>query len=104
MKSINLESESDIDAPLVYSDHQHLDARSLALHCLIARKLLENPALIDLARSTLVRWKAQAPSPCRHTLSGSESLKRALKKLPAFWQACARTQRVFANPPLLPSS
>lgn len=50
-------------APQVYSDHQRLDARSLAMHCLIARKLLANPALIAQARSTLVRWRAQAGEP-----------------------------------------
>jgi tRNA-dihydrouridine synthase len=50
-------------APQVYSDHQRLDARSLAMHCLIARKLLANPALITQVRSTLVRWKAKAAEP-----------------------------------------
>jgi hypothetical protein len=50
-------------APLVYSDHQRLDARSLAMHCLVARKLLANPALIVQARSTLARWRAQAAEP-----------------------------------------
>ena len=48
-------------APRVYSDHMRLDARSLALHCLVARKIMSNPALLDEARSNLVRWKAQAP-------------------------------------------
>jgi hypothetical protein len=50
-------------APQVYSDHQRLDARSLALHCLVARKLLANPALIVQTRSTLARWRAQAAEP-----------------------------------------
>jgi hypothetical protein len=50
-------------APQAYSDHQRLDARSLAMHCLVARKLLENPALIGKARSTLARWRAQAAEP-----------------------------------------
>jgi hypothetical protein len=50
-------------APQVYSDHQRLDARSLAMHCLVARKLLANPVLIDQARSTLARWRAQAAEP-----------------------------------------
>ena len=45
------------DAPVTYSDHMRLDARSLALHAAVARKLLENPSLIDQARSTLERWK-----------------------------------------------
>jgi hypothetical protein len=50
-------------APPMYSDHQRLDARSLAMHCLVARKLLLNPALIAQARSTLARWRAQAAEP-----------------------------------------
>jgi hypothetical protein len=50
-------------APLVYSDHQRLDARSLAMHCLVARKLLANPALIAQASRTLARWRAQAAEP-----------------------------------------
>ena len=50
-------------APQGYSDHQRLDARSLAMHCLVARKLLANPALIAQSRSTLARWRAQAAEP-----------------------------------------
>jgi hypothetical protein len=50
-------------APRVYSDHQRLDARSLAMHCLVARKIRANPALITQARSTLARWRAQAAEP-----------------------------------------
>src|SRR5271165_4310694 len=50
-------------APQAYSDHQRLDARSLAMHCLVARKLLANPALITQARSTLARWRAQVAEP-----------------------------------------
>jgi hypothetical protein len=49
--------------PKIYSDHQKLDARSLALHCLIAKKLLADPALIVQARNTLARWRAQAVEP-----------------------------------------
>lgn len=40
-----------------------LDARSLALHTLVARKLLSNPTLIAEARGNLARWKLQAPEP-----------------------------------------
>jgi len=50
-------------APQVYSDHQRLDARSLAMHCIVARKLLADPGLIAQARSTLARWRAQAVEP-----------------------------------------
>jgi hypothetical protein len=50
-------------APPVYSDHQHLDARSLALHSLVGRKLMANPELLKQARETLLRWKMKAPQP-----------------------------------------
>jgi hypothetical protein len=50
-------------APQGYSNHQRLDARSLAMHCLIARKILANPALIARVRDTLARWRAQAVEP-----------------------------------------
>jgi len=49
--------------PPVYSDHLRLDARSLALHCLVARKIMADSALIKRARSILNRWKAQTAEP-----------------------------------------
>jgi hypothetical protein len=51
------------NAPTVYSDHQHLDARSLALHSLVARKLMADPALIKRARENLRRWKKNSSRP-----------------------------------------
>jgi hypothetical protein len=41
----------------VYSDHAILDARSLAMHCLIARKIARDPQLLEIARSNLSAWK-----------------------------------------------
>jgi len=43
--------------PAVYSDHQRLEARSLAMHCLIARKISREPRLLDIARNNLAAWK-----------------------------------------------
>jgi hypothetical protein len=40
-----------------WSDHSVIEARSLALHCLIARRLHANPELIEKARASLRRWK-----------------------------------------------
>lgn len=42
-----------------YSDHRILDARSLAMHCLIARKIAEDPTLIEKAKVNLARWGAK---------------------------------------------
>jgi hypothetical protein len=51
------------EVPPLYSDHMRLDARSLALHCAVARQLLEDPTLLDRARATLALWKRAAPRP-----------------------------------------
>ena len=39
----------------IYSDHSRLDERSLALHRLVAEKLLADPALLDKARAVAAR-------------------------------------------------
>ena len=46
-----------------YSDHNRLDARSLALHELVARKIEASPALLDKARANLRRWQVSSDSP-----------------------------------------
>ena len=33
------------------------------MHCLVARKLLANPALVAKVRSTLARWRARSAEP-----------------------------------------
>lgn len=38
-------------------DHPELDARSRALHRLVAERLRRDPPLLDAARSTLARWR-----------------------------------------------
>jgi hypothetical protein len=42
-----------------YSSHRLLDARSLAMHVVIARKIERDPALLAVARRNLERWSAQ---------------------------------------------
>ena len=39
--------------------HRLIEARSLAMHCLIARKIAADPALLDLARRNLAAWLAR---------------------------------------------
>jgi hypothetical protein len=69
----------------VYSDHQRLDARSLAMHCLVARKLLASPEFADQARSTLARWMAQAEEPVPSSLlEWSRILERSPAEIAAF--------------------
>lgn len=45
-----------------FSDHQVLDARSLALHCLMAKKISRHPQLLDVARANLERWAKKSGS------------------------------------------
>ena len=44
-----------------YSAHRLLDARSLAMHVLIADKISNDPRLLNIARENLVRWRARWP-------------------------------------------
>jgi len=50
-------SEEAVACP-PYSDHRHLEARSLALHCAIARKIEADSSLLDKARRNLQAWEA----------------------------------------------
>jgi hypothetical protein len=48
--------------PATFSHHAVLDARSLALHCVIARKISRDPKLLDIARRNLASWtRAREP-------------------------------------------
>jgi hypothetical protein len=42
-----------------YSSHRLLDARSLAMHVVIAQKIERDPKLLDVARNNLKRWRAR---------------------------------------------
>jgi hypothetical protein len=48
---------ADAQAPGVFSSHRVLEARSLALHCLIAQKIMADPSLIDIARRNVAAWR-----------------------------------------------
>jgi hypothetical protein len=43
-----------------YSDHRRTEARSLAMHCRAAAKISANPALLEIARDNVRRWRANA--------------------------------------------
>lgn len=47
----------------IHSDHVRLDERSLALHRLVAQKVLADPALLDKARANVRRWQNSHDSP-----------------------------------------
>ena len=66
-----------LDLATIYSDHAVLEARSLALHCLIARKISRDPRLLDIARKNLVAWKrARGREPLPRFLGEWERLLR----------------------------
>jgi uncharacterized protein YmfQ (DUF2313 family) len=44
-----------------FSNHALIDARSLAMHCLIARRIADNPALMQKAVANLKRWRERQP-------------------------------------------
>jgi hypothetical protein len=45
--------------PAPYSSHRLLEARSLAMHALIAAKIARDPKLLDIARGNLKRWRSR---------------------------------------------
>lgn len=47
-------------APAIYSDHSLHDARSLAMHCVIAQKLAREPALLKIAKQNVAAWRKRA--------------------------------------------
>lgn len=57
------------------SGHSRVHERSLAMHRLIARKVLADPTLLDGARDNVRRWQADEGSP-RQALIGWEAILR----------------------------
>lgn len=46
-------------AASVYSSHRLLDARSLAMHAVMAQKIERDPSLLTIPRNNLARWRAR---------------------------------------------
>jgi hypothetical protein len=57
LKNVRAWVSGDDDGARVYSDHRILDARSLAMHCMIAQKVEGNPDLLNIARDNLSHWQ-----------------------------------------------
>jgi hypothetical protein len=45
--------------PSEYSSHRVADARSLAIHVVLAEQVLKDPALVNRAKALLARWERQ---------------------------------------------
>lgn len=57
--------------------HQEIDARSLALHRLVAEKIRCDPALFEIAKTNLARWRKTATPSDRQYLDEWERLLQA---------------------------
>lgn len=51
-----------------FSTHRVLEARSLALHCRIAQKIMEDPSVINIARRNIEAWSRKAVGESPHYL------------------------------------
>lgn len=57
--------------------HRLIEARSLAMHCMIAKKIAANPSLLDLARRNIASWRRRyGDRPPRALDEWQEILKR----------------------------
>ncbi len=54
--------------------HQEIDARSLALHRLVAEKIRRDPTLLRIAKANVARWRARATPNDLHYLTEWERL------------------------------
>jgi hypothetical protein len=70
--------------PGMYSDHQRTAARSLALHCLIARKLLVNAALVVRARDILTSWRPAPDTNPSHIDEWERILEASTEEIACF--------------------
>jgi hypothetical protein len=72
-----------MDNPLP-SDHRRLDERSLAMHKLIAAKVLADPTLLDKARDNLRRWHQMDGSPKLALAEWEQILSRPTDQIAQF--------------------
>ena len=59
----NIRRWEPMESARPYSDHRILDARSLAMHCVIAQKISDDPTLLNKAKANLQRWLANSEAP-----------------------------------------
>jgi hypothetical protein len=60
-----------------YSDHRILEARSLALHCLVVRKIEQDPGLLRIPRANVDRWLRRKGHPPRALVEWRDLLGRS---------------------------
>lgn len=67
-----------------YSDHSLLDARSLAMHCVIAQKIAREPKLLQIAKRNLARWRQGSQPPAGYLAEWDRLLQKPLSELLGF--------------------
>lgn len=70
----------------IYSDHMRIDGEALALECAMARRLREDPRLLELASKSLHEWRAREDPHSRRYLETWEKYvtQRSLDELIEF--------------------
>lgn len=63
------------------SGHARIDARSLAMHSLIALKLRKDPALLGIAQDNLSRWRSTAGRSTHYFDAWEELLKHPIEEI-----------------------
>jgi len=66
-----------------WSDHRLQEIRSLAMHALIARKLVNEPRLLSVPRRNLERWRAHYSDPPQYLVEWAQLLRRPVGELAA---------------------
>jgi hypothetical protein len=83
---------SEPDPAPYYSSHRLAEARSLAMHALIARKIERAPSLLDIPRQNLLRWRTRSSGQVPRWLEEWQSLlKRPWPQIAALITASSET-------------
>lgn len=67
--------------PVIRNRHELAEERSLALHAAVARRLAEDPALLEKARSRVERWLADGSVHPDYARAWREILSRPLAEI-----------------------
>jgi hypothetical protein len=59
LKAVTAWVPKEVGTQSTYSSHRLLEARSLAMHALIARKIELNPTLLEIAHQNIERWSTR---------------------------------------------
>ena len=67
-----------------FSDHRIHEIRSLAMHALIARKLMRDRKVLERARQNLARWRARQEQPATYLAEWEAILSRPVSEIAGF--------------------